>query len=900
MALNRVRSRLAASFTALLLASSVTPAYANDADGLVNAADHETASAWFVELTTAPTSEGNSASAVAASKAAFRSASTNKKITYSERYAYGDLWNGFSVDASAASLAQIQRIAGVKAVWPVVAMTLPESAPDGDTIDLATAVEWTGADFVQNTLGYTGAGIKVGVIDTGVDYDHPDLGGCFGESCRVMRGFDFVGSSYNNDASSVFYQPVPRPDPDPDDCNGHGTHVAGIVGANGKVVGVAPGVRFGAYRVFGCDGSTSADIMLAAMERALQDKMDVINMSIGSAFQWPQYPTAVGADRLVRKHGIVVVTSIGNSGANGLYSASAPGLGENVIGTASFDNTRASQPAFRVNPDGRVIGYQRATAAPVAPLTGTFPLARTGTQASAADACNATATTPNNAPPPGSLTGKAALIRRGTCGFHEKSLNAQNAGALAVVLYNNQPGIVTPTVAGSPAITIPVVMASQVDGNFIDATLAAGPVELTWTDQVVTTALASAGRISSFSSFGLAPDLSIKPDIGAPGGSIYSTVPLELGAHGPNSGTSMASPHVAGAVALLLQASPKNLRELAPERVRTILQNTASPRQRTANAVDGLDNVHRQGAGMLDIAAAIATTSFVTPSKLALGESTSGPSTNTLTIRSMPGAPKLVTYTLSHDPASSTGTNTFSPTFTNASPAAVSFSAPTVSVNTNQSANVNVTITANAALANGSLYGGYIVLSGDDGSVLRVPYGGFKGDYQAVQVLTPAFAPAPGTPGVSARQLGFVSSAGAVASQFSTNLTGYAFTMASKPNASSPTCPPCGFGPATFMDTPYYLLHLNHQARRLVFTAYDATGTTVLGEAFRVDHAPRNSTATSFFSFSWDGFLTGAATPLANGEYMVKVSVLKALGDEGDPAHIETFTFAKVNIQRAP
>src|SRR5690606_31428828 len=114
----------------------------------------------------------------------------------------------------------------------------------------------------------------------------------------------------NADDTSPTYNPVPSPDPNPDDCNGHGTHVAGIVGANGTVKGVAPEVTFGAYRVFGCDGSTTSDIMLAAMERAYKDGMQVLNMSIGSPYQWPQYPTAEAASRLVRK-GMVVVASIG-------------------------------------------------------------------------------------------------------------------------------------------------------------------------------------------------------------------------------------------------------------------------------------------------------------------------------------------------------------------------------------------------------------------------------------------------------------------------------------------------------------------------------------------------------------------------------------------------------------
>ena len=107
-------------------------------------------------------------------------------------------------------------------------------------------------------------------------------------------------------------------------------------------------MTFGAYRVFGCEGSTTADIMIAAMERALADGMQVLNMSIGSAFQWPQYPTAVAATRLVNR-GMVVVASIGNSGANGLYSAGAPGLGEKVIGVASYDNTNVLPAVFHAS-----------------------------------------------------------------------------------------------------------------------------------------------------------------------------------------------------------------------------------------------------------------------------------------------------------------------------------------------------------------------------------------------------------------------------------------------------------------------------------------------------------------------------------------------------------------------
>src|SRR5262249_47661309 len=149
-----------------------------------------------------------------------------------------------------------------------------------------------------------------------------------------------------------------------DDCYGHGTHVAGILGANGLVRGVAPGVQFEVYRVFGCTGSTPADVLIAAMERALDDGVQIVNMSLGTPFDWPDYPSAQAANRLVN-HGVVVCASIGNDGSNGLYSGGAPGLGEKVIGIASFDNTFMHLPAFSVTPDNHHTVYTPAVADPL-------------------------------------------------------------------------------------------------------------------------------------------------------------------------------------------------------------------------------------------------------------------------------------------------------------------------------------------------------------------------------------------------------------------------------------------------------------------------------------------------------------------------------------------------------
>ncbi|MGH8078779.1 MAG: S8 family serine peptidase, partial [Lysobacter sp.] len=456
--------------------------------------------------------------------------------------------------------------------------------------------------------------------------------------------------------------------------------------------GVAPNVDLGAYRVFGCDGSTTADIMLAAMERALDDDMDVLNMSIGSTYQWPEYPTAKAATRLVNK-GVVVVASAGNSGATGLYSTGAPSVGDKVISVASFDNTHIRSPSFTVSPDNLAIAYSPATGAPTPPTSGSAPLARTGTATSAADACAAL--------PAGSLSGHVALIRRGTCSFYIKASNAQAAGAVGVVLYNNAAGGLNATVAGSPAITIPVVGIFAVDGALINSRLASGPVQLTWAG-LGTFPNPTGGLISSFSSYGMSPDLQLKPDIGAPGGAIYSTYPLERGGHATISGTSMSSPHVAGAAALLLQAAPGT----SSQNVAAVLQNSASPKMWSGNPGLGyLDIVHRQGAGMLRIDDAITTATRVTPGKLSLGEGEAGPSAREIVLRNTGST--AVTYALSAVNAVSTGANTFAPTF-HLLNASVLFGTGSVTLPAGGEATVGVTITPPGAPAGGQ-YGGYLV-----------------------------------------------------------------------------------------------------------------------------------------------------------------------------------------------
>src|SRR5204862_4034938 len=296
---------------------------AGDASGSgpIGGAANETATAWFVELSSPPAVKGTSKATLKAERDAFKASAAADGVKLAERYSFDSLWNGVSVSVAPSEVATLRSIPGVKAVYPVETLSLPPSErPGNDNIDLKNAVGLTGADIAQTELGLDGSGVTIAIMDSGLDYTLPEFGGCFGPGCKVRGGFDLVGDSYN-DTQGPAFQPVPHPDADPLPCDpnvadraevlgagtsaaGHGTHVAGLAAADGpgtgQVVGVAPGAKLPAYRVFGCNGSTDTDVMIHAMELALADHADVLNMSIGSAFgNWPESPEAVASDNLV-------------------------------------------------------------------------------------------------------------------------------------------------------------------------------------------------------------------------------------------------------------------------------------------------------------------------------------------------------------------------------------------------------------------------------------------------------------------------------------------------------------------------------------------------------------------------------------------------------------------------
>lgn len=816
----------------------------------------EVYSAYFIEFESDPTVEGTNIATLEAEKAAFEADADAIGLDYFERFTFTTLWNGISISLDEEDVNKLYTLDSVLAVYPVVEVERPEVIPGNET-NIANAKVMTGADIAQSELGFTGEGVKIAIMDTGVDYDHPDLGGCFGPGCKVFTGYDLVGDAYN-------YGLTPVPDPDPDDCAGHGTHVAGIAAADGTVVGVAPGALIGAYKVFGCTGSTDADIMLAAMEMILADRMDVLNMSIGAAFWgWPQYPTSKGATELVNQ-GVVVVASAGNSGDYGAFATGSPGAGREVISVASFENAALSNIAYAIVDEETVNGTTGTDATdafnvPFIPMTYTGPIPTSGTEFIVYGGRGCDVDLPLLLDP----NGKIALIERGACSFAEKAQNAIDAGATGVVIHNNIPGLFFGTLGAPLDGVTPVVGISQEDGMAIRAL---GIPTWTWTDQVMNAPNPYAGLIASSSSYGPAADLSLKPDIGAPGAFIYSTVPLEQGGYDTYSGTSMASPHVAGAAALMLEAHPF----IRPDYMRFLLQNTADPVDWWGYPGIGyLEPSFRQGAGMLDIDDAILARDEVVilPGKLSLGEGSKGITTHNLTIRNFSDEEKV--FYLDWYPGVSTEGVVEIENYW-ITDEVFTFSQNPVVVPAGWSKTVQATVTpptvgdgVSAAPWN-TLYGGWITVyempdelaaSPEEGDLADyvVPYGGFVGDFQDISYLTNDYW------GDFLPVIGWTPDG----SSYSIVPEGAVFTMVGN-------------------DVPSLLFHLDHQSPRVIVEIVNSmTGRRafpIYSKIWDWDFFGRNSTSSSFFAEAWDGtrILWNHMMDVPDGSYQMRVRVLKA------------------------
>ncbi len=541
------------------------------------------------------------------------------------------LANAFEVLAKPSDVERLQRISDVTRVErvPIYFPSLSHAVPAIN----APAV-WTRSTPV------TGDGVTIGIVDTGLDYTHADFGGPGTTSAyssndpkviepgtfptaRVVGGWDFVGDAYD---ATTAANSIPAPDPDPLDCaqatngqqisGGHGTHVAGIAAGNGVLAngtpftgpytqsldpadfsvypGVAPTAKLYSLKVFGCTGGTG--VLSVALERAadpnkdgdFSDHLDVVNASLGTS-----YSLGVDAEAQIVANldhvGTLFVVASGNDG-NTFYSTSSPGSYPQVLSVAA--SATQDYVVMHVDTPASIAGN-------VVAAEGQFtkPLASTGVisgalvQADPPLACSALV----NA---GALAGKVALVDRGTCPFSDKFDAASAAGAVAVVVVDNVDSPVPFTMSGSGTTSaIPGVMVRKLDGDAIKQHLTEG-VSVTLDGSKAYTGPGSE-VLADFSSRGPSPmDSALKPEISAPGQSIVSAG-VSTGSGSRNmSGTSMATPVVTGAAALLRSARPG----LSPEQAKAILMGTATP---LTDSSSNLYPVSMMGAGRVTIDKAV-------------------------------------------------------------------------------------------------------------------------------------------------------------------------------------------------------------------------------------------------------------------------------------------------------
>ncbi|MFS0783857.1 S8 family serine peptidase [Bacillus sp. 1P06AnD] len=422
-------------------------------------------------------------------------------------------------------------------------------------------------DQKKNRL--TGKGIKVGVIDTGVDYLHPDLR-------KAYRG--------GRDLVDLDNDPMETKKP-AREATFHGTHVAGIIAANGKGVGIAPEAELYAYRALGPGGSGNSESVIAAIEAAIEDKMDVINLSLGSSVNAPDMPVTEALNRAV-SFGITAVVSSGNSGP-GVWTVGSPGTAEKAISVG------ASSPP--INSPFLQAGLGNTTTyIPVQQILGALTW-KAHPSICLSDAGSGKLEEYHRA------KGKIVLIERGGDTLYTKVDNALKHKAAGVIIYNSEEGsFIGSTVKSLP---IPAVTISRKDGLRLKELLGQSSM-------VKTVYRKQEDLLADFSSRGpVTVNWSIKPDVVAPGVKINSTVPdgyMYL------QGTSMAAPHVTGAVILLKQAHP----HWKPEQIKSALMTTAKV---LTNEDGEVYKTYEQGAGRIQIDQAVKADTFLYPSSVTFG-----------------------------------------------------------------------------------------------------------------------------------------------------------------------------------------------------------------------------------------------------------------------------------------
>ena len=556
-------------------------------------------------------------------------------------YTYTIATTGFSVNTAYGNKAAIESMEGVKSVYVAATFNLPENQDfQKFTNNSSTMI---GAN-VANESGYTGKGMRIAILDTGIKVDHAsfqalpedvlvdpmtrDSVNAVWKDLNAGQMTNMLNTSYYNTKLPFVFNY------DAGNFNvantyagsDHGTHVAGIAAANKidstNVVGVAPDAQLVVMQVFQSGGGASWATIMAALEDCVRLEVDAANLSLGSpaGFVDPE-DEMLAVLNLFKDTDIQVLIASGNDTHNAYMNAwgldmslienpdiglaSTPSTYSAALAVASMDNN--GYEMMYVTVAGKEIGYNDTAATAATSFVQNFRAQELEYvvipgigEASDYEGLD--------------VTGKIALVQRGTTSFPEKQQTAQEQGAIGIIVYNNTMGFFGMQINDGEG-NIPAVSISKADGlHMIEQAGEAGIGSLTVCDadiklfQINTT-------LSDFSTWGVAPDLTLKPEISGVGGSIYATRdPAIAGSnYGYMSGTSMATPQVAGAMAVIIQYLDENYPELTGAEQRMVAAALAMSTANPILATEDLEYSPRgQGAGLVDLVKATTSAAYLT------------------------------------------------------------------------------------------------------------------------------------------------------------------------------------------------------------------------------------------------------------------------------------------------
>ena len=704
-------------------------------------------------------------------------------------YSYTTVLNGFSMKLPYGKLDEVRSLNGVKNVWVAEQYSLPEDlSADDYTISMSSSTGMVGSTEA-NAMGYDGTGTIVAILDTGfmkaheafsvmptnTKYSRDDIASLLQSQTLASKVTD-ADSVYINEKAPYGYD-YANGDTDAEAVGqAHGVHVAGTVaGNNGKdFYGVAPNAQLMIMKIFGDgSGSTSDDIILAGVDDSVKLGADSINMSLGSPAGFTAYGdeddseesglTYYGVYTRAEKAGVNVLVAAGNETSSTNYNA------HNNLTYAEYpDNAIVASPST-LEASLSVASVDNVKSTSYYMLLGEEKLAYN-------NAVNSASSTPYDildtmdgktleyVMVPGlgeeadyeglDVTGKIAVVSRGTINFGAKAENAAKAGAVACIIYDNVNGAIIN--AALESFFIPTVTVTKIAGAKLAA---ASEKKVSFSKEnygLVDNPIG--GGVSSFSSKGPAPDLTIKPEISAPGGGIRSSVLGANNAYEVYSGTSMATPHMAGEAALLRQYIEKNYPDVKGEAlgdlVNSLLMSTASP----SRELDGTYYpVRRQGAGVANIANAIESGAYLSVEgskrpKAEVGSSKDGVYTYTATVHNMTGEAK--SYTVDTTAMIETITVINGESFASnsnrdltADEVKITYTGLdadnkiTAPANGTATFSVKIELTAAGKQAyqdnfpNGSYVEGFTFLTADEGVSLSLPVLGFYGDWNSLKVF---------------------------------------------------------------------------------------------------------------------------------------------------------------------